>query len=241
MPHRWGAILIFSLTAWWCVGQEVQVSRQNKTIAVTAEESVEAQSEIAVLPIGYHNYGPTKDAAFKANLSAAESIIKSLQDAGVPAKNIETQTLHLALVEPDEKWTPDMKRERQFEAQQTWKITVPVTAAQQVLDLAVHAGADELDDIDWNVADPVALQAKAGAAALAKARTIADQMAKGLGARLGDLIYASNRAPVPRFFGASQEMVTVNASRISDHNPQVKLFPQKVKSDATVYAVFAIE
>jgi uncharacterized protein YggE len=52
--------------------------------------------------------------------------------------------------------------------------------------------------VEWSVADPLALQAKAGGAALAKAKSIADQMAKGLGARLGELVYASNRAPVAK-------------------------------------------
>jgi uncharacterized protein YggE len=63
-------------------------------------------------------------------------------------------------------------------------VTVAASAAQTVVDLAVKAGANEVDDVEWNVADPVALQAKASGAALAKARSIADQMAKGLGTKL---------------------------------------------------------
>jgi hypothetical protein len=65
-------------------------------------------------------------------------------------------------------------------------------------------------------------------------------MAKGLGAKLGDLVYASNRAPVAKFLRnmtANTEQVEVNAVP----KPQLTLFPQKVKSNATVYAVFAIE
>jgi hypothetical protein len=39
------------------------------------------------------------------------------------------------------------------------------------------------------------------------------------------------------------QSVTVNAemAAVSDKQPKLKLFPQKVTSDATVYAVFAIE
>jgi uncharacterized protein len=57
-------------------------------------------------------------------------------------------------------------------------------------------GANDIDDVEWKVADPVALEAKARGAALAKARSIAEQMAKGLAIRLGDLVYASNAPPV---------------------------------------------
>jgi hypothetical protein len=67
--------------------------------------------------------------------------------------------------------------------------------------MALRAGANVLESLDWNVADPKALQAKAGAAALEKAKAIAEQMAKGLNAKLGDLVYASNRAPIPMFGG----------------------------------------
>ncbi len=220
--------------------QEIQVNRQNKTISVTADESATADAEIAVLAIGYHNYGLTHDAAFQENVRAAERITKALLDAKVPKANIETDKLRLARTEIDEKWTPDVKKERQFTAEQSWHITVSASEAQTVVDLAVKAGANEVEDVEWNVADPVALQAKAGGAALAKAKSIADQMAKGLGTKLGELVYASNRAP------QTKTWQTLNVEAVSlmappPPPPKLTLFPQKVKSDATVYAVFSIE
>jgi uncharacterized protein YggE len=99
-----------------------------------------------------------------------------------------------------------------------------------------------VNDVDWNVTDPVALQAKAGGAALAKARAIADQMAKGLGTKLGELVYASNRAPIAKMWGnMTLNTETAALSPVVDKQPKLTLFPQQVKSDATVYAVFSIE
>jgi uncharacterized protein YggE len=222
--------------------QDIQVNRQNKTIAVTAEESTTADAEVAVLTIGYHNYGPTQDAAFQENVRASERITKTLLDAKVPKANIETNKLRLARTEIDEKWAADMKKERQFVAEQSWHVNVSASGAQAVVDLAVKAGANEVDDVEWNVADPVALQAKAGAAALAKARSIADQMAKGLGTKLGELVYASNRAPVAKMWrGLTVSTSSAMMASTAEKQPKLTLFPQKVKSDATVYAVFSIE
>jgi uncharacterized protein YggE len=119
---------------------------------------------------------------------------------------------------------------------------VPAAEAQTVVDLCVSAGANEVEDVDWGVAEPVTLQAKAGSAALSKARNIADQMAKGLGTKLGELVYASNRAPVAKMWasmGLSTQASTIATP--NDLKPKLKLFPQKVKSSATVYAVFSIE
>jgi hypothetical protein len=116
--------------------------------------------------------------------------------------------------------------------------------AQAVVDMGLRAGANVLESLDWNVSDPNALQAKAGSAALSKAKIIAEQMAKGLNVKLGDLVYASNQAPVSQQFGLSgKSMVEVmNAPPPPPPPPpQLVLYPKKVKSDATVYAVFAVE
>jgi uncharacterized protein YggE len=237
------AFLFPLLVAAIASGQDVQVNRQNKTIAVTADESTTADAEVAVLAIGYHNYASTQEAAFRENVKVAEQVVNALIKAGA-SPNIETDKLRLGLTEIGEKWSEEMKKDRRFEAQQSWHVTVPAGQAQAVVDLAVKAGANEVDDVEWDVADPVALQAKASGAALAKARSIAEQMAKGLGTKLGELVYASNHAPVAKMWrGASfsAETVTVAATAENPPQPKLKLFPQKVKSNATVYAVFAIE
>jgi uncharacterized protein YggE len=230
------------LSAGLLLAQDIQVNRQNKTIAVTADDFVTADAEIAVLEIGYHNYAPTQDSAFYDNLRVADKITKAFLDAKIPKVNIETDKLRLSRTEIDEKWTAEMKKDRQFTAEQSWHVTVSASQAQAVVDLAVKAGADELDDVQWNVADPVALQARAGSAALAKARAVADQMAKGLGTRLGELVYASNRAPIAKMYrGMETVEVMASAPPPPPPPPKLTLFPQKVKSDATVYAVFSIE
>jgi hypothetical protein len=222
--------------------QDIQVNRQNKTIAVTADESTTADAEVAILTIGYHDYGITQEVAFQENVRTAERITKALMDAKVPKANIETDKLRLARAEIDEKWTADMKKDRQFTAEQSWHMTVSAAEAQAVVDLAVRAGANEVDDVEWNVADPVALQARASGAALAKARTVANRMAQGLGTKLGELVYASNRAPVPKMWrGATLNTEAAILAPPPPPPPRLTLFPQKVKSEATVYAVFSIE
>jgi uncharacterized protein len=232
------AVVLISST---CFGQDIQVNRQNKTIAVTADESITADAEVAVLAIGFHNYALTQEAAYRENVRAAEKIVEALMEAKVAAGNVETDKLNLTHVEPDQRWTEEMKRQRVFEAEQSWHISVSAAQAQDVVDMAVRAGANEVDDVEWNVVDAVALQAKASGAALAKARAIAEQMAKGLGTKVGELVYASNRAPVPKMWRGLTTTVSASMASVRQEEPKLKLFPQKVRSEATVYAVFAIE
>jgi uncharacterized protein YggE len=63
--------------------------------------------------------------------------------------------------EHDEKWMPNVKKERQFEAPQAWQIALSVSHAQAIVNLAVRSGANEVADVEWNVAAPSAFQAKA--------------------------------------------------------------------------------
>jgi uncharacterized protein len=234
----------------WCAlgllpvfGQQITVNRQNKTIAITADDSVSVDPEVATITVGYQNYAPTKDAAYEENIRVSNEVTKALLNGGVSKSALETESVKLDRAERDEKWTAEEKKARQFQASQSWTIKVTADRAQAVVDIALHAGANVLEALDWNVSDPKALQAKAGAAALAKAKIIAEQMAKGLNAKLGDLVYASNRAPIPLFAGVSFD--TAEASVIPapppPPPPHLVLYPKKVKSDATVYAVFAIE
>jgi len=223
-------------------GQQIQVNRQNKTIAITADDSVSVDPEVAAIVVGYQNYGSTKEAVYGDNVRVSNEIVKALREGGVPKSALETENLRVERTDTQEKWTPEQKKERQFQAIQMWAIHVPAAQAQRVVDLALHAGANNLESIDWDVADPKALQAKAGAAALQKARTVAEQMAKGLNVRLGDLVYASNRAPALGFMGS---LGTINAEATPPPPPppppHLTLYPKKVKSEATVYAMFAIE
>jgi uncharacterized protein len=73
---------------------------------------------------------------------------------------------------------------------------------------------------------------------LARARQIAQQMAQGLNAALGPLVYASNEAPVrpieplARLHAAAPMAAKVEPLAIN---------ARKVTRSATVYAVFAIQ
>jgi uncharacterized protein len=239
MRHKIAAVLLCGWGLLPAASQQIQVSRENKTIAITAEDSVTVDPEIAIITVGYQNYAATNDAAYQENVRVSNDVAKALLSGGIPKSAIETERLRLQRPAGEEAWTAEEKKQRQFEALQTWTIHVTADRAQNVVDLALRAGANFLDDLDWDVSDPKVLQAKAGAAALVKAREIAEQMAKGLNAKMGDLIYASNRSSLPSV-GSTTETIHVPVAP-PPAPPHLLLYPKKVKSDATVYAVFAIQ
>jgi hypothetical protein len=185
----------------------------------------------------------------------SNQILTKLTDAGIKREQIESDDLALDRVDPINGWNATEKAERQFKARQAWKVRVPVEKAETTVQIAVKAGANESSEPEWEVANRSALQAKASAAALERAKKIAEEMAKGLNARLGNLVYASNKAPALTDFldayawggggggggGGGNSMVEVQAEAAAPPPPKLRLFPQKVKQDATVFAVFSIE
>lgn len=240
------AILLPWLFSFMLSAQEVAVSQSNRTIAITADESVSVDPDLAIVTIGYESYGITEKEAYEENVRVANSIVDAMVKAGVDKRFIESGNLSVDRVEQDSKWTVEQRKLRQFSAEQSWKVKVPIDQAQKLVDLAMRAGANSVGNVNWEVVDRAALQAKAGAAALAKARTIAEQMAKGLNAKLGQLVYASNKAPEAQSFPMYARAVASNAMNITSsgvrpEKPGLTLFPQKVKESATVHAVFAIE
>jgi len=148
----------------------------------------------------------------------------------------------------DKDWKPEERKEKQFEAHQRWDVKVPVAQAQKVVDVAVAAGANGVQDVSWVVADLRPLEAKANAAAVLKARSVADEIAQKLRCKIGALLYATNSNAATNFAFrnavAGNELVTLNTETVevaASRPMNLKLFPQKVRRDATVYATFALE
>lgn len=232
------AALLFLGTLSTARAQSVSVNRANKTIAVSATDWVSVDAEVAEIHIGYHTFGATKDSAFQENVRVSNQILKALLDAGIPKNAIETRNLEVGRVTRYDQ--PDAaQKERQFEATQGWVVRVKSDEAQKVVDLAVAAGANQVRSVDWTVAEPLALEAKAASAAVARARKIAEQMAQDLGVKLGELLYSSNMTEEEQLGHRGRSLGGFIAA--GERKVPLQLFPSKVTRVASVTLVFAIE
>lgn len=225
--------------------QENQISRQNRSIEVVASETVKVEPDIAEVTLGCVTYGETHDQAYQNNLKIADQVIKALLKAGVSKNQIESSTIELGEGSSnDNRPTP---KGRQFEAHQTWRIRVAASDAQKIIDDAVAAGANGIEDVSWDVSDPEALEAKARAAAMKKARETAAQIAESGGAKLGELLYASNVVNGIMAMALGGRTLETEAASVSYGRGlptptfSLKLFPSKVEKQATVRAIFALD
>jgi uncharacterized protein len=237
-------LLLCAMVSFPTFAQTIQVNQQNKTIYVSAEGGASLQADVAIVTVGYECYAIDDKTAYQDVASHSESILSAIEKIGVEKEQIRTGNLSLQRSDPDEHWSAEMSKSRQFEASQSWKIRVQAKDAETIVNAAMSAGANRLSNIDWAYSDPVKLQAEASKAALSKARRVAEEMAKGLNAKLGELVYASNTAPVvsqylfPRSLNTATASISRNSQVVSH---KIILYPEKVDEKTTVYAVFAIE
>jgi uncharacterized protein len=220
--------------------QTIQVNQNNRTIAVTVTDKATAEADIATVHIGFEVYAADSDGAYATGSQVSNAVIDALHKAAVADKAIQSEGQSVRQnFQFDDKESEIDRAKRRFVLSQSWTVKTSAADAAKVLHVAVEAGANNSGQIEWGVKDRSALQAQAAAKALQHAQAIADQMAKGLNAHLGPLLYASNQAPqtpvVPMMAMAGARVL------MSEKVQPLAIRPQQIEEDATVYAVFAIE
>ncbi len=209
---------------------ELKIDSTNRTLTVSAQDQVTVDPDVAVLHIGFQTQPSDAKAAYAAGAQTSNAIIGALKQAGVQESAIHSESQRLDAV---------YGKPHKFTLAQQWTVKVTPERVAEILDVAVTAGATDSGDIDWTVADEKALEDKALDGATARARAQAEVLAKGMGVRLGAILYITNQMPAPiypRVFAAAAQMSAGAAAP-----PPLAIEPRKVTSSANVYAVFSIE
>jgi uncharacterized protein YggE len=222
-------------------GQGITVSKDNRTIAITATDSVTAMADVATVHVGFVVYGIDHDSAYAAGSKASNAIIGALKSASVPSDAIESENQNLAEVQAYQlnQVSDAEKAKRKWVLSQSWTVRTDAADAARVLDIAVKAGANQSGAIDWSLKDENAPQAQAAGKALQRARTVAEEMARGLNVKLGVLIFASNETQAAPVRPVMRAMAMAAAPAAPP--PPLAINARQIEKTATVYAVFAIE
>ncbi|HTM15950.1 MAG TPA: SIMPL domain-containing protein [Terracidiphilus sp.] len=208
----------------------LKVDSSNRTLTVSATDSVSVEPDQAVLHIGFVTQPQDAKSAYSEGTRASNAIISALKQAGVAENAIRSESQYL-----DRDWTTKL---RKYTLHQDWTVKVAPERAAELLDVAINAGATSSGQIEWTVKDEKALEAQALDKAAARSRANAEVLAKGMGVRLGSLVYVSNQMSVPSF-PRPMQMMAMKAAQ-ADAQP-LAIEPHQVSREATVYAVFGIE
>lgn len=223
----------FSAAAQQASQPQLKIDSTNRTLTVTADERVSAEPDIAILHVGFETLPGDAKAVYAEGARTSNAIIDALKQAGIADSAIRSESQYL---EPD--YTNP--KQHKFKLAQQWTVRTTPGRAAEILDAAMSAGANRSGQIDWTVKDERALEEQALDKAAARAKENAEVLAKGMGVRLGALIYVSNQLSAPSFprpFAVRALAMAGNAEAA----PPLAIEPHTVSREASVYAVFSIE
>ncbi len=171
------------------------------SVSVLGEATVTAMPDLAVLTAGVTSEAKTPREASEANARAMSAVIAAAREAGVAEKDIRTARYSI---------TPVHAQRRDAAPQVTgYRVSNQVEAklrelgkVGEVLDALVTAGATNVGNVEFMIAEPAKLLDHARRAAFEDARRKAELYAKAAGAQLGRTVSISEDAdlggrPVP--------------------------------------------
>ncbi|MGJ4927749.1 SIMPL domain-containing protein [Bradyrhizobium sp. HKCCYLS2038] len=176
------------------------IARQDTpAITVSGEGSVQAPPDLAQIDAGVASDAKTAREAGEANNGAMAKVLQALKTAGIADKDVQTSRLSLQ---------PQYQPNRPGQASVTGyrasnRVTIKVhdvAKVANVIDTVVGAGANDVGNVFFSVAEPSKLLDQAREKAVADARRKAEIYAKAAGVTLGQpLNIAEDGAPTPVF------------------------------------------
>lgn len=188
-----------------------QEANEARTITVTGNGETAARPDIAMITIGVRSEGATAAAALSANNANMAATLKSLKDAGIADRDIQTSGLSI---------NPQYNYERNrsnpevtgFVASNTVNVRLrDLDKAGSVIDTAVRAGANSLGGIQFGFDDPKEMEQQALRNAVAAAKAKAELLTDAAGVDLGEVLTINasySVSPQPRPMMARAEAVS---------------------------------
>lgn len=183
-------------------GMAADGDKMERTVSVSATGSVTAEADIAQISAGVVTEGDSaKDAIGRNNVVMAK-LIAGLKTSGIQAKDIQTTTLN---VEPRYTQPKDGRAATisGYRVVNQVRLTVrDVKRLGEILDQAIALGANQINHIAFDIAEPEMLKDEARKQAMENARRRGELYAKAAGGQLGPVLRISESIadvhPMPR-------------------------------------------
>jgi len=179
--HRYVLPLLAAAAVSVPAAAEVQVTSSGPVVALTIQESVEAEPDIVNVSAGVTTQARTAVEAMRLNAAEMTEVIDRIKALGVPERDIQTSGINLgAMYDYNQATQRQVFRGYQVSNRVSVKLRT-IERTGEVLDALVAAGATDLGGPDWSIDDDTAARAQARQQALEAARTQALAYARAAG------------------------------------------------------------
>lgn len=178
-------------------GMAADSDKVDRTVSVSATGSVTAEPDVAQISAGVVTEADSAKDAMGRNGIVMTKLIDGLKAAGIQPKDIQTTTLN---VEPRYAQPKDGRAAtiNGYRVVNQVRLTVrDVKHLGDVLDQAIALGANQINHIAFDIADPETLKDEARKQAMENARRRGELYAKAAGGQLGPVLRISESMGEP--------------------------------------------
>ena len=195
-----------------------------RSLTVTGNGKVYLVPDIAYISIGVHTENKDAAEAVASNTTQSQEVADALASFDIDPKDIQTTNFSIY---PRQEYDNDGNpTEITFVVDNTVYVTVrDLSQIGDILDAVVAAGANSIGGIQFDVEDKTAALSEAREAAVADARTQAEELALAAGVELGAVqsISTYNSYPAPMFDVRNAVMAEAAAANVPVSPGQVIL------------------
>lgn len=200
------SLMIFSVMALELLASACAPAAGNanvRTLSVSGSGEALLAPDIAYIYVGVHTENATAATAVEENTSQTQALIQAIRDFGIDEKDIRTTNFSIYPMDRYDPATGLPSGEKVYAVDNTVYVTVrDLTKLGDLLDTAVQAGANNINSVQFDVADKDEALREARANAVKDAEAEAQSLAQAAGLSLGEIQSISfSEQPYPIFDG----------------------------------------
>jgi uncharacterized protein YggE len=175
-------VLVVGFAASAMAGGDPATDTTRRTISVSSTATVTRAPDEAVVNLGVRSEDPEGAVAFAQNARDMKAVVDALKATGIAERDLRTLNVGLSQHTEDRGTATE---HQVFVATNSLEVTVKdLDTVGEVIDAAVRAGVDSVNDINFQLSDPVAMRMSALREAVEGARAKANAMASAAGAQV---------------------------------------------------------
>ncbi len=168
------------------------------TLNVTGAGQISLTPDIAYIYVGVHTENASASDAMTENTAKTQDMIAALEKAGVERKDIQTSNFSIWTQDRYDPLTGQSTGEKFYVIDNTVYVTVrKLESLGALLDTLVRTGANNINSIQFDVADKTAALKQARDEAVKNAKEQAQELAAAAGVTLGDITNISFNDSIP--------------------------------------------
>lgn len=165
---------------------QVAADQFHRTVTVSATGKMEAVPDRAVLPVEIQTHDRSLLQAKQKNDRLTDRLLKVTADHDIPKEKLKTSGIYIS---PQYRWEDQRQIFENYQVSRSIEITIDdLDKLEKLIAAITEAGIDQVQGVQFTIANPEALESAARKQAMQHAAARAEELAAAAGAKLGKVL-----------------------------------------------------